>query len=197
MTMAKDEHQSDPVAAIEAQIAGLKNQSAALERRLVATEQRRGAQEQLLADLAELHAPALAELRAQRAAATPEAQAGRAAEEARDRERRDAIAYLKHAETKVRFPLGALREVVEIAGKAGKLLMPSDATPLRDILPLLEQAVARVRALIAQEPWPEAEERLQGRNQGETLLADARAVLAEFDHLLAEREAARSGAARR
>lgn len=130
-----------------------------------------------------------------------EAQRAReAVEQQRVKERRDALAYLAHHETAVRFPLGALRDVLKVANA----VMDSDAAPLRRVLPGLEQSIERVRALVEREPWPDGEERLRGQQHpptGEAMLADARAALAEFDRRMAEQEQMRrrrleSGAAR-
>lgn len=160
---------------------------AAIEQRLTDLEATNAALTARVVDLEAVNALPLGELRAARAAADPEAQAMRAVEQQRDKERSDALSYLKLGENRMRFPLHALRPVVD-AGRVGKIIMPADGEELRRALPRLEQDIERLRALVQRAPWPEGEQRLQ---KAEALLADARAVLAAFDRLVAEREAAR------
>lgn len=190
---------TDPHAALAARVAMLEEANAALVRRVADLEATNVALERRLADLEELHVSALQEIRSAREQAAREADGSAAAEAVRNKERQDAIAYLKHHETSVRFPLGALRDVLKVA----RAVMDSDAAPVRRVLPGLEQSIERVRTLMKRESWPEGQQRLRGQHplQGEDLLADAHAALAEYNRRFAEQEQMRrrrleSGAAR-
>lgn len=146
--------------------------------------------ERRVADLEAVNDLALRELRAQRAEADPEMQARRAAEEARNKERSGALATLAlkcNGLSGLRFPLGALRQVLDIA----PAVMESDATPVRNTLPAVIAAIERVQALAQEVPevaWPEATELLR---DAERMRDDAISALRTFDQRLEEQERTR------
>lgn len=165
---------------------------ASLDDRVTALEGRVAELERTVGDLSELHAAELGALGDRRAAADPTVQALRAAEADRDRERIMVLQRLRRGEVAVGAALGPARDMVQI-GKSGRLVMASDASPLRDALSGLTKAIDNVNGLVKRDLWPEGEERLR---KAEALRAKGSDVLGEFDRLLAERRAARRPAAR-
>lgn len=119
--------------------------------------------------------------------ADPEAQCQREGIKQRQEARGAALKVLHKATNDVRFPLGALRNVLRYA----RALMPSDVGTLRDALPALAKRIERVQAVAAEAPglaWPEATELLR---DAERMRDDATAALAEFDRRMEAQEAER------
>lgn len=139
----------------------------------------------LVADLEELHAVELQEIRAARELAAREADGNAAAEKARSDERRDAFKRVEYwMNSKVTFALRPVRQAVEYKNAA----MESLATPLREQLPRLKQETEVLRGMVRADPWAEGRAVL---DTADAKIASADSYLAQFDALRAGDEATR------
>lgn len=150
--------------------------------------------ERRVADLEQIpgHGQELRGIRDERERAAREADGSTAADEAWNRQRIDALMRLRKATSNVRYPLGALRDVLGYA----RALMPSDVGTLRDALPALITAIDRVQGLAAEAPevaWPEPPGLLRDEllRDAERFRDDGTTALVQFDRRWAEQEAAR------